>query len=489
MYWLIILALFVAVSISIYTYNRYIQKEHSLLITHPWSGPFRYFLDWFFQYIRTHLQKDWEERPFSRLVRQWIRQSARGQSNYISFGSQQNPDEPGTIIFSNSTFPILEEEASTYPGKWIGKDTCENPYFAKSFFNITGMSYGAIGSTAIEALAKGSALANIWINTGEGSLTEYHLYADDIEYQIGTAKFGCGTIDGYLDEAKLAEIAANPKIKIIQIKLGQGAKPGEGGILPGKKVTPEIARIRGIPDEMIGRDVKSPNRHKEIYDIDSLIEFVHRVRTITQKPVDIKLVVGGDYFLEAYFKTLQEKPHGIPDMITVDGTEGGTGAAPESLADYVGMPVSQALIVLVDRLVEYGLRDKIRVAASGKLVTPDKIAWALCMGADFVLTGRGFLLSLGCIQAMKCATGRCPKGITTTDPNLTKAIDPTLKSFRVANYALKVIHEVETIAHSCGLKDPSEFERKHARIVTGIGKSKNLSKEFPLPKIKKFDKI
>jgi len=258
MYWLIILALFVTISVSIYVYNRYIQIEHALLITHPWSGPFRYFFDWSFQYIRTHLHKDWEERPFNRLVRRWIRQSSRGMSNYISFGSQQNPDEPGTIIFSNSTFPILEEDSRTYPGKWIGKNTCKFPYFAESFFNITGMSYGSIGPTAIEALAKGSALAGIWINTGEGGLSKYHLHASDIEYQIGTAKFGCGTPDGYLDEKKLAKIAKNDKIKMTQIKLAQGAKPGSGGILPANKVTPEIAEARGIP---VGQAAISPNRH------------------------------------------------------------------------------------------------------------------------------------------------------------------------------------------------------------------------------------
>lgn len=479
--WLITLSIIITISISIYVYNRYIQRKHALLITHPLTGPFRYFFDWVFQYIRTHLHKDWEERPFSRLTRKWIRQSALDKSNYISFGSEQNPNEPGTIIFANSTFPILSEHTESYPGKWIGEHSCENPYFAKSFFNITGMSYGSIGSTAIESMSKGINQIDAWINTGEGGLSKHHLHANNIVFQIGTAKFGCGTVDGLLDQDKLSDLAKIDQIKMFEIKLSQGAKPGSGGILPANKVTDEIAKARGIPK---GVAAISPNRHREIHDIDSLIEIVHSVREITKKPVGIKLVVGGDYFLEDYFEKLLEKSYGIPDFITVDGTEAGTGAAPESLAEYVGMPLAQALIILVDRLVEYGLKDRIRVIASGKLATPDKVAWALCVGADFVVTGRGFLLALGCIQAMKCATGRCPKGITTTNPKLTRAIDPSLKSVRIANYAYHVIQEVEAIAHSCGLKNSSEFQRKHARIVTGIGKSKKLSNEFPYPKQK-----
>ena len=476
--WLYSLLIISIIIFGVYFYNRYCQNTHALLITHPWSGPFRYFMDWFFQYVRTHLHKDWEERPFDRLTRTWIRKSSFGKSNYISFGSSRNPNEPGEIIFSNSTFPLLEEDTEKFPGKWIGKDSCKNPYFATSFFNITGMSYGSIGETAIEALAKGSAMADIWINTGEGGLSKYHEYANNIVFQIGTAKFGCGTSDGYLDEEKLKKLAANNKIKMFEIKLSQGAKPGSGGILPGRKVTPQIAKARDIP---INQAAISPNRHREISNISDLIEFVNKVRNITNKPVGIKLVIGGDYFLESYFEALNQNPHGIPDFITVDGTEAGTGAAPESLAEYVGMPLSQALIILVDRLVEYGLKNRIKVIASGKLTTPDKIAWALCMGADFVVTGRGFLMSLGCIQAMKCSSGRCPKGITTTDPNYTRALDPQLKSVRVSNYARKVISEVETIAHSCGLSNPEEFRRNHARVVTGMGKSKSLINEFPLP--------
>lgn len=476
MFWWIALAIFVKISVVIYCYNKFYPHGHSLLITHPFTGPARYILEWAFQYIRTHLHKDWEERPFNRLTRQWVKKSSKGENNYISFGSEIDPNQPGTIIFTNSTFPILEEEARCFPGKWIGKGYCDNPYFANSFFNITGMSYGSLGRTAVESLASGSALAGIWMNTGEGGFGPPHHLAKEIVIQIGTAKYGVRDEHGNLDEDKLRELAENDIVKMFEIKLSQGAKPGSGGILPAVKVTKEIADIRGIP---VGKASISPNRHKEIYDVDSLMEFVYKIRQITNKPVGIKLVVGGDKFLDQYFSRLRRKLEYAPDFITVDGTEGGTGAAPQSLADYVGLPLAQGLVIVTNKLEEHGLRDRIKVIASGKLVTPDKVAWALCIGADFVVTGRGFMLSMGCIQAMKCASSKCPKGIATNDPKLMKALNPQRKSVRVANYARTVVHEVETIAHSCGLKDPSEFTRKHARIITGLGKSKSLAKEFP----------
>lgn len=475
MLWWIIFAVFFKLSLAVYCYNRFYPHGHALLIIHPWTGPFRYLLEWSFQYIRTHLHKDWEERPFNRLTRNWIERSSKKRNNYISFGSEMNPNEPGTILFTNSTFPILESEAQPFPGKIIGDGYCKNPYLARSLFNITGMSYGAMGKTAVEALAKGSTLAGIWMNTGEGGYAPVHDYASDVVFQIGTAKYGVRDDDGNFSIEKFRALAAKTNIKMFEIKLSQGAKPGSGGILPSVKVTKEVSEIRGIPE---GVASISPNRHTEISDVESLMAFTKLLRDEGQKPVGIKMVLGGDNFLDHYFGRLRSKLDHAPDFITIDGTEAGTGAAPQSLADYVGLPLAQSLLILSNKLEEHKLRDRIKIVASGKLVMPDSVAWALCMGADFVVTGRGFSLSLGCIQAMKCASGKCPKGITTNDPKYTKALDPTLKSVRVSEYALNVIHEVETMAHSCGLKDPGEFERKHARIVTGFGKSKSLAEEF-----------
>lgn len=482
MAWLISLGVFFGFSILVYCYNRFYPHGRAILITHPWSGPFRYLMESVSEYVRGHLHKDWEERPFNRLTRKWIKKSAKGKSNYISFGSEMDPNQPGTIIFTNSSFPMLAEDTRKFPGILIGEYSCSNPYLAKSFFNISGMSYGSMGATAVQSLAEGSALAGIWMNTGEGGLAKYHDPANDIIFQIGTAKYGCRDADGNLDEDKLRALAEREDIKAFEIKLGQGAKPGAGGILPALKVTPEIAEARGIP---VYEDSISPNRHKEVYDVQTLMDFTMRIRQITDKPVGIKIVVGGDRFLDRYLGRLQRARDFAPDFITVDGTEGGTGAAPQSLADNVGMPLAQGLAMVTNRIEEYGLKKHIKVIASGKLVTPDKVAWALCMGADFVVTGRGFLLSMGCIQTMKCGEGKCPEGITTNDPRYMKALDPTLKKVRVAEYAANVIHDVETIAHSCGLTDPSEFQRKHAQIVKGVGKSVTLEKEFPMIKRQK----
>ncbi len=479
MFWLICLGAFIGISGIIYCYNRFYPHGRAILITHPWSGPFRYLMEWVSDYVRHHLHKDWEERPFNRLTRKWIKRSAKGRSNYISFGSEMDPNEPGSIIFTNSSFPMLEEDTQRFPGIIIGERSCGNPFRAKSFFNISGMSYGALGATAVQSLAQGSNLSGIWMNTGEGGLSKHHEISENIIFQIGTAKYGCRDANGNLDEEKIRQLAELENVKAFEIKLGQGAKPGSGGILPALKVTPEIAEVRGIP---VYEDSISPNRHKEISDVQTLMDFTMRIRQITDKPVGIKIVVGGDRFLDRYLSRLQRARDFAPDFIVVDGTEGGTGAAPQSLADYVGMPLAQGLAILTNKVDEFDLRDRIKIIASGKLVTPDKVAWALCMGADFVVTGRGFLLSMGCIQTMKCSEGKCPEGITTNNRRYMNALDPSLKSVRVAEYAENVIHDVEMIAHSCGLKDPSEFKRKHAQIVTGLGKSRTLEQEFPRTK-------
>jgi len=248
------------------------------------------------------------------------------------------------------------------------------------------------------------------------------------------------------------------------VKLAQGAKPGKGGILPGAKVTAEIAAIRGIPE---GQDSISPNRHKDIGSVRELGQFIDRVRTITGKPVGVKFVVGDQDFLDDWFSDIRAHPEGCPDYIQVDGGEGGTGAAPAPLAEYVGLPITQALGMVVEARGRHGLGQRIRIIASGKLITPDKVAWALCMGADFVSSARGFMFALGCIQALKCGSGKCPTGVTSSDPRLTRGLDPTDKAVRVASYAARVREEVEIIAHSCGATDPSGFQPRHVTQIEG----------------------
>jgi glutamate synthase domain-containing protein 2 len=259
---------------------------------------------------------------------------------------------------------------------------------------------------------------------------------------------------------------------MFEVKLAQGAKPGKGGILPGAKVSAEIAAIRGIPE---GQDSISPNRHRDIGNTSELGAFVNRVRSVTGRPVGVKIVAGHPEFLDEWFADCVANPEHCPDYIAVDGGEGGTGAAPAALADYVGMPITQALPLVADARARHGLADRIRLVASGKLITPDKVAWALSMGADFVVSARGFMFSLGCIQAMKCGSGQCPTGVTAVEPKLIAGLDPTDKAVRVKRYAERVIDEVGIIAHACGLSDPSGFNPSHVtQIERGVGGFRNM---------------
>lgn len=445
------------------------QTRHTLLRNFPVVGRFRYFAETWGEYFRQyHYANDWEERPFNRLVRSWIYRSAKNVSNLISFGSATIP----SFVFRNAAFPVLDEETTAYPGKQIGiasgPGACRTPYLAKSVFNISGMSYGALSRTAVTALSRGANMAGIWLCTGEGGLSPYHLDGGaDIVMQIGTAKFGVRDAEGNLSDDRLRELAAHESVRMFEIKLGQGAKPGKGGILPGAKVTPEIAEIRGIP---VGQDAISPNRHRDIANITELGNAIRHIREVTGKPVGVKFVVGDVRFLDDWFLDCENRPECCPDYVQVDGGEGGTGAAPAPLAEYVGCPITEALPLVVEARKRYGLKNRIRIVASGKLVTPDKVAWALCQGADFVVSARGFMFALGCIQAAKCGSGHCPTGITSATPRLINGLDPSDKAVRVMNYAKRVIDEVEVIAHSCGLSNSTGFMPHHVSDVErGVG--------------------
>jgi glutamate synthase domain-containing protein 2 len=458
---------------AVYAHDRR-QTEHTILRNYPLVGHVRYFAETWGEYMRQYQYlPDWAERPFNRLERAWVYRSAKGISNLVSFGSEAAP----VFAFRNAPFPILDEEKSLYPGKIIGIAEGQGaslPYHARNFFNISGMSYGALSPAAVLALSRGAKAAGVWMSTGEGGLSPYHLEGGaDIVMQIGTAKYGVRHPDGSLSEERLREIAAHPQVRMFEVKLAQGAKPGKGGILPGAKVTAEIAAIRGIPQ---GQDSISPNRHIDIGNISELGAFVNRVRTVAGRPVGVKFVCGQQDFLDAWMSDCVAHPEHCPDYIHIDGGEGGTGAAPAALADYVGLPITQALPLVVSARDRHGLKDRIRIFAAGKLVTPDKVAWALCMGADFVVSARGFMFSLGCIQAMKCGSGFCPTGVTASDPRLIAGLDPTDKAERVRRYAQRMREEVEIIAHSCGLPDASSFR---PGLVTeaerGVGGFRNVA--------------
>ena len=316
------------------------------------------------------------------------------------------------------------------------------------------------------------------MNTGEGGLSPYHLEGGaDIVFQIGTAKYGVRDKDGNLSDDKLREMAAHENVRMFEIKMSQGAKPGKGGILPAAKVSEQIAEIRGID---VGTDSISPNRHPEIANNDDLIDMINHVRQVTGKPVGFKAVIGDKTWMAEFLAAVNKRgKESAPDFITIDSPDGGTGAAPMSLIDYVGMPINESLPRVIDKISEAGLRDRIKVVASGKLINPAEVAWALCVGADFITSARGFMFSLGCIQALQCHRNTCPTGITTHDKKLQRGLVAEQKSTRVANYIKNIRYEVGIIAHSCGVQHPLQLSRRHARIVQENGTSSVLADIYP----------
>ena len=459
-----------AVVVALFFFIDKTQTGDAIRRNYPVIGRFRGLFTKLGEFFRQYFfAMDREEMPFNRAQRDWVEHATTGKSNTVAFGSTRNLGVAGTPIFVPAAFPPLNDQFAATEPMEIGPNA-RDPFMARSIFNISGMSYGAISRPAVEALSRGAAQAGIWVNTGEGGLSPYHLTGGcDIVYQIGTAKYGVRTEDGALDDAKLREVAANPTVRMFELKLAQGAKPGKGGILPAQKVTAEIARIRGIPE---GTDSISPNRHREVNDFSQLLDFLGHIREVTGKPVGFKTVVGSTEAWAPLFELINERgPQTAPDFITIDGGEGGTGAAPMPLMDLVGMPIREALPRMVDLRDRHDLKDRIRIIAAGKLVNPGDIAWAICAGADFVTSARGFMFSLGCIQALKCNRNTCPTGITTHNPHLQAGLVVEDKYMKVANYARQVINEVETIAHSVGVAEPRLMRRRHVRIVQPDGTS------------------
>jgi len=454
------------------------QTVHAIRRNYPVIGRFRYWFEHLGTFFRQYFfTMDREELPFNRAERSWVYRAAKNISNTVAFGSTRDLKPAGTVIFVNCPYPTLGKDAVTPKSVTIGED-CQSPYTTASIFNISGMSYGALSKPAVVALSHGARKAGAWMNTGEGALSPYHLEGGaDIVFQIGTAKYGVRDQDGNLSDEKLKEVAAHDQVKMFEIKLSQGAKPGKGGILPGGKVTAEIAAIRGIPE---GEDSISPNRHPDINSNDDLLNMIHHIRQVTGKPVGFKAVIGAYGWIDGLCKKIQERGMDYaPDFITVDSSTGGTGAAPMSLIDYVGLPIQESLPLVVDKLTEHGLRERVKVIASGKLITPAEVAWALCMGADFIVSARGFMFAMGCIQALQCDKNTCPTGITTHNKKLQRGLVHSQKSWRVTHYIQNIIHEVGVIGHSCGVKSPREFKRFHARIVQSNGRSIPLDEMYP----------
>ena len=458
------------------------QKKHGVLRNYPVIGHLRYFFEQLGEYFRQYFfAGDRDEMPFNRSTRGWVYRLAKNEGGVIGFGSTYDLHESGALIFVNHPFPVLEEERLPTPSCVMGEGYAKLPFEARSIVNVSGMSFGAISAPAVRSLSRGAAVAGCWMDTGEGGLSPYHLEGGcDIIMQIGTAKYGVRDAQGGLNPDRLVELGK--VVKAFEIKLSQGAKPGKGGVLPAKKVTAEIAQIRGIPE---GRDSISPNRHRDIANVDELLDKIAWIRDLTGRPVGVKTAIGGWRFMNDLAEAVQRRGLAFaPDFLTIDGGEGGSGAAPQALADHMSLSIDEALPRVVDALIESGLRQRVRVIASGKIVTSARAAWALAAGADFINTARGFMFSLGCIQALRCHQNTCPTGVTTHNKRLQRALVVEEKYLRVANYCNGMNREIDMIAHSCGVRHARELRREHVRIVQANHQSIAFNMLYPYPEPK-----
>ncbi|MHC0039529.1 glutamate synthase-related protein [Pseudoneobacillus sp. C159] len=477
------------------------QTQHSVKRNYPFWGWLRYILEHKRNEIKQYFVDDEEKgTPYAPGHFEEIVKKGKYLKSVIAFGGKRDYQEPGYYIknafFSKQTDQLKvdnsftietkkyvtdkesfafgrfehQEDAETKP--WlledqnaivIGKNTCKYPFVTKSPIGMSGMSFPALGDHAITSLSVGLGLARSFMNTGEGGLTKYHLKGDvDIICQIGPAKFGFRNPDGTFSFEKLREKAAIPKVKAFELKLGQGAKI-RGGHVEGAKVTPEVAEIRGVEP---WKSIDSPNRFDEFYDTPSLLYFLEKVRDVAEKPVGIKIVVGGPDTFDEFVQEMKAL-NIYPDFISVDGGEGGSGATYKFMADSMGLPIKPALMIVDETLKKHGVRDKVKIIASGKLFSADRIAIALSMGADLVQLARGMMIAVGCIGARKCHSNDCPVGVATTNPKLQRALVIEEKQYRAANYVISLREDLFSLAAACGLTSPTHFSEKHVLFKGG----------------------
>lgn len=432
------------------------QVRHSIRRNYPILGNLRFFFESIRPEIRQYfIESDTENLPFSRLQRSIVYQRAKQQIDKRAFGTIKDVYEKDYEWINHSMHPshITDFDFRTT----IGGPQCTQPY-SLSIFNISAMSFGALSANAISALNRGAMMGKFAHDTGEGGISKYHLQGGDLIWNIGSSYFGCRNDDGTFNDEKFAEKARHPNVKMIELKVSQGAKPGHGGILPGKKVTAEIAEARGIP---IGIDCNSPPTHPEFDSPIGMLQFIKRMRDLSGgKPTGFKICVGHPWEFFAIAKAMLET--GIyPDFIVVDGAEGGTGAAPVEFADHVGAPLREALRLVHNTLVGVGLRKYIKIGAAGKIISAFDIARTLSLGADWCNAGRGFMFAVGCIQAQACHTDKCPTGVATQDPSRAKALDVDNKASRVYNYHRNTMHAVAELVGAAGLNHPNLLKAHH----------------------------
>ena len=460
------------------------QRHHALLRNFPIIGHGRYLLETIGPELRQYIITDNDqERPFSRDQRRWVYASAKLENNYFGFGTDNDLEfKQGYPIIKHRTFsanppsPNLHHIDCHIPaGKVMGAPRGRAKAFRPaSVVNISGMSFGALSGAAVEALNRGAELAGCLQNTGEGSISPHHRMGGGLIFQIGTSYFGCRDDQGRFDLARLKELVAGAPVHAIEVKLSQGAKPGLGGMLPGAKVSSEIAAIRGIPE---GEDCASPSRHTEFHDVDSMLDWVELIATETGLPVGIKSAVGDLDFWERLVAQMADHTRGV-DFITIDGGEGGTGAAPLIFSDSVSLPFRLGFSRVYALFAEAGLTDDVYFVGSGKLGLPEPAVVAFALGCDAVGVGREAMLSVGCIQAQKCHTDGCPTGVATQNPWLTHGLDPDLKSVRAANYIRTLRRDLLKVAEACGVSHPSLISADDIDLVDGGRTSMPLREVF-----------
>ena len=443
--------------LSLIGFLDYTQDRQAIRRNYPVIAHFRFFFEFIRPEIRQYfIEADREELPFSRAQRSIVYQRAKGSADKRPFGTQLNVYEPQYEWMNHSIAPTDIDNHDFRIS--IGGPNCTRPYSA-SVFNISAMSFGALSANAILALNEGARRGRFCHDTGEGSISRYHREkGGDLTWEIGSGYFGCRNPEGGFDAQKFTENAASEQVKMIEIKLSQGAKPGHGGVLPGAKVTPEIAEARGVP---VGVDCVSPAKHSAFSTPIGLLQFVVKLRELAGgKPVGIKFAVGHPWEWFGIVKAMQQT--GItPDFIVVDGGEGGTGAAPLEFTDHVGAPMREALMLVHNTLVGIGLRERIRIGASGKIVTAFDLVRAIAMGADWCNSARGFMFSLGCLQAQTCHTGHCPTGVTTQDPRRMRALVVPDKAERVFQFHQNTLKALKELLAAAGLTHPSELGPEH----------------------------
>ncbi|QXZ09105.1 FMN-binding glutamate synthase family protein [Comamonas sp. Y33R10-2] len=461
LWWLIASALLVLLGIW-----DLLQKPHAILRNYPIMGHFRFLFEFIRPEIRQYfIEGDNEAQPFSRAQRSLVYQRAKGQVDNRPFGTQLDVSQQGYEWVNHSMQP--SKLGSHDFRVWIGgtpdqaqegHEPSTRPYHA-SVFNISAMSFGALSGNAIQALNQGAKMGGFIHDTGEGSISQYHRqHGGDLIWEVASGYFGCRNADGTFSEEKFTTNAADPQVKMIELKLSQGAKPGHGGMLPGAKVTPEIAAARGIP---VGVDCISPSSHSAFSTPVELMQFIGKLRRLSGgKPTGFKFCVGHPWEWFAIVKAMLET-NITPDFIVVDGAEGGTGAAPVEFVDHVGVPLQEGLLLVHNTLLGVSLRHRIKIGAAGKVITAFDIARMMALGADWCNSGRGFMMALGCIQAQSCHTGTCPTGVTTQDPVRQQALVVPDKATRVANFHKNTLHALQELVQAAGLKHPNEITAHH----------------------------